>query len=71
MGAILKILMSSIVCNNTQCKYNGGKFCNREILIIYNGACGELVDRRGVQKDPSTWMKTEAPSNEGDTENGQ
>lgn len=49
--------MSSIVCNNTQCKYNGGKFCNKTILIINGGACGELVDKQGRQKDPSLWMK--------------
>ncbi len=58
MDAILKILMSSIVCNNTQCKYNGGKFCNKSILIIYGGVCGELVDSPGRQRDPASWQKT-------------
>lgn len=50
--------MNSIVCNNSQCKFNGGKFCNKEILIIYGGVCGELVDSQGRQKDPSSWQKT-------------
>ena len=50
--------MNSIVCNNLQCKFNGGKFCNKEILIIYGGVCGELVDSQGRQKDPSFWQKT-------------
>ena len=49
--------MNSIICNNTQCRYNGGKFCNKEILIIYGGVCGELVDRQGRQKDPNSWQK--------------
>lgn len=49
--------MNSIVCNNSQCKFNGGKFCNKEILIIYGGICGELVDSQGRQKDSSSWQK--------------
>lgn len=49
--------MNSVVCNNLQCKFNGGKFCNKEILIIYGGVCGELVDSQGRQKNPSSWQK--------------
>lgn len=49
--------MNAVVCNNIQCKYNGGKFCNKPILIVYGGVCGELVDTQGRQKDPQSWMK--------------
>lgn len=49
--------MTSIVCNNSQCKYNGGKFCNKSILIIYGGVCGELVDSQGRQRDSASWQK--------------
>lgn len=49
--------MNAVVCNNYQCKYNGGKFCNKPILIMRNGGCSELIDKNGNPRDPSVWTK--------------
>lgn len=48
-----------VACNVQECRYNGGKFCSKAILIMYGGICGELVDKNGNRKNPTTWMKTQ------------
>lgn len=48
--------MTSIRCNMTDCKYNGGLFCQKSILFIYGAICGELVDKYGNRKDPKQWV---------------
>lgn len=49
----------TVACDIKECKYNGGKFCKKFIVVMHGGICGELVDRNGVQRDPQTWMKEE------------
>lgn len=48
----------TVVCDVVNCKYNGGKFCNKPILIIKNAVCNEIFYKDGRQKPPNLWAKT-------------
>lgn len=47
--------MNSVVCNNIHCEYNGGKFCNKKILIIYGGICRDLIGNQGFEKNSTMY----------------
>ena len=34
-------------CKVTACKYNGGTFCSKPVVVIEQGVCGELVNKNG------------------------
>lgn len=55
----------TVVCDIQQCKYNqAGKFCTCEILMLYGGVCGKLIDKQGRQKPPEEWVKDQFKDNQ-------
>lgn len=58
---------TAVTCDIKECKYNGGKFCKKIVVIMNGGICGELVDKKGNRRDPSLWVKEEfkTPQNNG------
>lgn len=57
----------TVACDIKECKYNGGKFCKKFIVVMHSGICGELIDKNGNRRDPSLWVKDEFknPQNNG------
>lgn len=54
----------TVVCNMDQCKYNqAGKFCNCNILTVYDGVCGKLIDKQGRQRPPQEWVRIPGQEN--------
>ena len=54
-------MTAAVRCKVTACKYNGGTFCNKPVVIINNGACNEHVDKSGPWRNPEEWQRTSAP----------
>lgn len=61
------MLETAVTCDIKECKYNGGKFCQKIVVVMNGGVCGELVDKNGNRRDPNLWVKEEFknPQNNG------
>ena len=58
---------TAVSCDVQECKYNGGKFCKKLVVILNGGICSELVDKNGNRRSPELWVKEELlhPQNNG------
>ena len=46
-----------IRCDVVNCRFNGGIFCNKTILIVKEGKCQMPYDRNGNIRKPEFWVK--------------
>lgn len=46
-----------VVCNVLDCRYNGGKFCKRNTVILAGGKCQVPYDKYGNVRPNDQWCK--------------